>query len=96
MFITRPHRLRQVALAIMSSSIVSIAANGDVGDSAPIQIDEPTATMLVMLDVIDFAGSDEMGNDYFALAGTDMICYMSEKDARSGEHEPNEPSPTKK
>jgi hypothetical protein len=81
----RRPRAAILSLALVSSIATTVLAEAP-GDDL-ISIDQPTAFLLVMLDVIELAGCDHHGNEYFASTATGVVSYMSEKDARGGEKE---------
>ena len=86
---------RAAVLALTIASPAAVAAFADDGHDDLISIDQPTAFVLVMIDAIEFAGTDAAGTDYYALTSTGVVCYMSEKDARTSESEQDD-RPAKK
>ena len=70
--------LRLARAAVLSFAVASPALVGAFADgaAAPIEIDQPTALALEMIDAIQFVGSDAVGNDYYATSKTLSIDFV--------------------
>lgn len=70
--------LRRARAAVLALTIASPALVGALADEAThlVTLDEPTAFALEMLEVIEFVGSDEAGNGFYASAATGSVDFV--------------------